>query len=143
MDMIFPWACGKHSQFFLVLFMLMAYVSYCFSVLLGVLAFLIVEKLVRIYRGPGHGHSHSPPPSPTLEKTPSELGAEDLKSSMNKGDEELSGTQLKQRKVQSKDSDGESENSPKPSKKVRFASEDKIVTSEPEPGIVFIICGTD
>ncbi|XP_053214696.1 protein catecholamines up-like isoform X2 [Panonychus citri] len=51
-------------------------------VLAGVLAFLVVEKFVRICKGPGHGHSHGPP------KTKKETKGSDKKKDKSKENEE-------------------------------------------------------
>lgn len=93
-------------------------------VLAGVLAFLMVEKLVRIARGSGHGHSHSPPSSPTVERkqiTPDHSSTD------------TSETQIRQRKSNLQESEQESESSSK-TKKVRFANVDDVVNTDADQG---------
>jgi len=78
-------------------------------VLGGIIAFLMVEKFVRIVKGgDGHGHSHGPPKSPVKE-------VEKPKESEKK------------KKSKAKDSDAEEEDSPKSDKK----DETKSDSAEP------------
>ncbi|XP_074604345.1 protein catecholamines up-like [Brevipalpus obovatus] len=104
-------------------------------VLAGVLAFLMVEKLVRIARGPGgHGHSHSPSSNENFDvkesNTTSAIGDDDVHSSK---ETEQSETQLKQRKLRSSKDISDDGDATSKLKKVRFASTNKIVTPKQVP----------
>lgn len=58
------------------------------GVLAGILAFLVVEKVVRIYSDGGHGHSHSaPPPQPPKPKPSPKKEGKEKKKSKNSDDE--------------------------------------------------------
>lgn len=124
-------------------------------VLAGVLAFLVVEKFVRICKGPGHGHSHGPP------KTKKETKGSDKKKDKSKENEETkkqegdhqgeldeekketaekkpSRTSLKASPKSTKDKETEdtSKCPDSPSgKRVRFTGVDKIVPLPSEPGM--------
>lgn len=52
-------------------------------VLVGIITFLMVEKLIRIMKG-GHGHSHSAPAAPSP-KEKSDKGSEEVSGKKGKG----------------------------------------------------------
>ncbi|KAI1300262.1 Protein catecholamines up [Halotydeus destructor] len=70
-------------------------------VLAGIVAFLMVEKFVRIVKGPGHGHSHGP----VAVKKPSRGPPKKSKKSKNSDDEDGSDTEL----IVAKDQDHEND----------------------------------
>merc|ERR1711971_677455 len=57
------------------------------GVLGGIVAFLCVEKFVRIMKG-GHGHSHGPPPAPAVEEKKPEASKKKKKAKESDGEEE-------------------------------------------------------
>jgi len=93
--------------------------------LCGLIAFLCVEKLVRIYSG-GHSHSHSAPAVAPVEKK-KEVKNEDKKEEVEKSDkvEEEEETKKKTKEeVAKKDKDTKTE--PKPAKKEDTTEEKEI-----------------
>lgn len=119
-------------------------------VLAGVLAFLVVEKFVRICKGPGHGHSHSvshktsaSPKSQDKKKVKSK--EDETKKQPEQGEESGEKKETTEKKKPSKTSlkgsprsDQLSDDSTKcpdsPSgKRVRFTGVDKIVPLHSEP----------
>merc|ERR1719180_456706 len=71
------------------------------GVLGGIVAFLCVEKFVRIMKG-GHGHSHGPPPAPVEEKKP-EASKKKKKAKESDGEEEEDKKKEKESKVEKKE----------------------------------------
>merc|ERR1719278_490458 len=71
------------------------------GVLGGIVAFLCVEKFVRIMKG-GHGHSHGPPPAPVEEKKP-EASKKKKKAKESDDDEEEEEEKKEDSKVEKKE----------------------------------------
>merc|ERR1719458_2393861 len=78
------------------------------GVLGGIVAFLCVEKFVRIMKG-GHGHSHGPPPAPAVEEKKPEASKKKKKAKESDGEEEDKKEEKEDSKVEKKEEDAEGE----------------------------------